>query len=269
MKTITSKKKLIKIIKNQKNLGFIPTMGALHDGHISLINKSMSQCDKTIVSIFINKAQFNRKNDYKFYPRVMKKDISILKKLKIDYLYVPTIKQIYFNGPNRNIKISALENKLCGKNRPGHFKAVVDVIDRFIKLIKPKKIYLGKKDMQQLIIIEHFIKLNKIKTKVVGCKTIREKNGIACSSRNFILSSEDKIIASKIYQLLRKKKKKIIKNNFLLNKIRKTIIKFGVKKIDYLKILDVNNLLGLFSKNKKYRIFIAYYIKSTRLIDNI
>ena len=269
MKTITSKNKLVKIIKNQKNLGFVPTMGALHDGHLSLIKKSMSQCDKTIVSIFINKAQFNRSNDYQSYPRVMKKDMSILKKLKIDYLYVPTIKQIYLNGPNRNIKISAFENKLCGKNRPGHFKAVVDVIDRFIKLIKPKRIYLGEKDMQQLKIIEHFIKSNKIKTKVVGCKTIREKNGIACSSRNFILSSEDKIIASKIYQLLRKKKKKIIKNNFLLNKIRKTIIKFGVKKIDYITILDVNNLLGVFSKNKKYRIFIAYYIKSTRLIDNI
>jgi len=269
MKTITSKNKLKKIIQSQKSLGFVPTMGALHNGHISLINKSMLQCSKTIVSIFINKAQFNRNNDYHSYPRVMKKDISILKKLKIDYLYIPTEKQIYPDGVNRNIKISSFQNALCGKNRPGHFKAVVDVIDRFIKLIKPKKIYLGEKDMQQLKIIEHFIKSNKIKTKVVGCRTVREKNGIAFSSRNFLLSSNDKIIASKIYQLIRKKKKQAIKNRIFLRKIKRKIIKFGIKKIDYIKILDVNNLLDLNSKKKKYRIFVAYYIKSTRLIDNI
>ena len=132
-------------------------MGAIHIGHISLIKKSISQCNKTIVTIFINKPQFNRKSDYKKYPRVIKKDISIIKKLKVDYLFLPKVNQIYPDGPNKNIKISALGKKLCGKFRPKHFEAVVDVIDRFIKIINPKKIYFGEKDMQQLKIIQEFM----------------------------------------------------------------------------------------------------------------
>ena len=268
MKKISNKKSLVKILNNEKSLGFVPTMGGLHSGHKSLIKKSILQCNKTIVSIFINKHQFNKKNDYLYYPRRIKKDISILRKLKVDYLYLPNIKQIYPSGPNRKIKISSFEYKLCGKNRPGHFRGVVDVIDRFIKLIKPKNIYMGEKDMQQLEIIKHFLKVNKIKTKVIGCKTVREKNGVACSSRNFNLSSENKLLASRVYKILKKYKKKMIKNRLYLTIFKKKIIKFGVNKVDYLKILDINNFLGELKKKKKYKIFIAYYIGSIRLIDN-
>ena len=146
MKIILNKNKLLRLIKAKKNLGFVPTMGGIHFGHISLIKKSISQCDMTIVSIFINKPQFNRKKDFKMYPRVLSKDIAILKKLKIDFLYLPSVKQIYPKGVNKKIKISSFSKKLCGKFRPGHFKAVVDVIDRFIKIIRPQKIYLGEKD---------------------------------------------------------------------------------------------------------------------------
>jgi len=198
MKIITTKKQLTKFVLMQKNLGFVPTMGAIHVGHISLINKSIKQSNKTIVTIFINKPQFNKKNDFLKYPRMLNKDISILQKLKVDYLYLPSNNEIYPDGLNSNIKISTFEKKLCGKRRPGHFKAVVDVIDRFIKIIRPSKIYLGEKDMQQLKIIEHFVSKNYSNIKVVGCKTIREKNGIACSSRNFLLSLNEKKIASKI-----------------------------------------------------------------------
>ena len=157
MKIISNKKKLAEFVDNEKNLGFVPTMGAIHSGHASLINKSIASCSKTIVSIFINKPQFNKKIDYKKYPRKRIKDILALRKLKIDYLYLPTSKQIYPSGHNKNIKISSFSKKLCGKNRPGHFKAVVDVVQRFIKIIKPAKIFLGEKDMQQLKIIDHFI----------------------------------------------------------------------------------------------------------------
>ena len=134
MKIFFSKKKLIKFIQNEKNLGFVPTMGAIHLGHISLIKRSISDCSKTIVSIFINKAQFNRNEDFKKYPRVLKKDISILRKQKIDYLYIPKNNQIYPDKKKKNIKINPLGKKLCGKFRPGHFQAVVDVIDRFLKI---------------------------------------------------------------------------------------------------------------------------------------
>jgi pantoate--beta-alanine ligase len=269
MKIILSKKKLIQILKEEENLGFVPTMGGIHKAHIYIIKKSISLCKKTIVTIFVNKPQFNETTDYKKYPRNIKKDISILRKSKVDYLYLPTTKQIYPSGPNRNIKISSFGKRLCGKSRPGHFKAVVDVIDRFIKIINPNKIFLGEKDMQQLKIIEEFINKNQIKTKVIRCKTIREKNGVACSSRNFLLSKNDFIIASKVYELLYKSKKLLIMKKNILKKVKNKIFQFGVKKIDYIELIDINKQTRPFKKNKKYKLFVAYYLGSTRLIDNI
>ena len=269
MKIISSKKKLIKIIQNEKNLGFIPTMGAIHKAHIIMVKKCNRICNKSIVTIFINQPQFNRKSDYKNYPRVLKKDISLLRKHGVNYLYLPTARQIYPIKPNKKIQINALSKKLCGKFRPGHFEAVVDVIDRFLKIIKPSKIFLGEKDMQQLKIIEDFIKKNKIKTRVISCETIREKNGLAYSSRNSLLSQKAKKIASNIYQLLIKNKQNLIKRKIFLKLIKNEILKLGARKIDYIKILNVNKLIRPYKKKKKYKIFIAYYLNSTRLIDNI
>ena len=269
MKIFFNKKKLIRTIQHEKNLGFVPTMGAIHKAHICILKKSISLCNKTIVTIFVNKPQFNKIADYKKYPRNIKKDIFILRKYKVDYLYLPTTKQIYPSGSNKKIKISSFSKKLCGKFRPGHFEGVTDVIDRFIKVIKPSKIFLGKKDMQQLKIIEEYIHENKINTKVVGCKTVREENGIACSSRNFLLSANDFIIASRVYKLLYKSKKLLIMKKNILKKIKNKIFQFGVKKIDYIKLIDINKQTRPFKKNKKYKLFIAYYLGSTRLIDNI
>ena len=269
MKIISSKSKLIEFTHYEKNLGLVPTMGTIHQGHISLIKKCISQCEKTIVSIFINKPQFNKKSDFRKYPRLLKKDISILKKFKIDYLYLPSVNQIYPNGRNKNIKISSFRKKLCGKFRPGHFEAVVDVIDRFIEIIKPRNIYFGEKDMQQLKIIEHFVKKNHPKTKVIGCKTIRDKNGVALSSRNFLLSIKEKQIASKIYKLINNNRQNLIKEKLSLVSIKRKIFMLGVRKIDYVKILDINKLTKPYKRNNKYKIFVAYYLGSTRLIDNI
>ena len=269
MKIFLNKTKLLNCINSEKNLGFVPTMGAIHLGHVSLIKNSIYQCNKTIVSIFINKQQFNKRDDFVRYPRILKRDISILRKLKVDYLYLPTTKQIYPKGPNKKIKISSFKKKLCGKFRPGHFEAVVDVVHRFLKIIKPRKLFLGKKDLQQLMILEEFINKNKITTKVVPCNTIREKNGIACSSRNFLLSTKNKRIASKIYKVLRNNKKKLVIKKITLRMIKKEILKIGANKIDYMKILDINKQTLPFKKFKKYKLFIAYYLGTTRLIDNI
>ena len=188
---------------------------------------------------------------------------------KCTEVVVNTRSPINPSSTNKDIKINSLSNRLCGKFRPGHFKAVADVIDRFIKIIKPKNIYLGEKDMQQLKIIEDFIRVNKIKTKVIQCKTIREKNGIPYSSRNLLLTKKEKKIASNVYTILRENKKKLIKNKIILKKIKKKILLLGIKKIDYLEFLNVNNLIK--SKNKKniFKIFIAYYLGKIRLIDNI
>ena len=269
MKIILSKKKLIQILKKEKDLGFVPTMGAIHKAHIYILKKSISLCNKTIVTIFVNKPQFNKIADYKKYPRNLEKDITLLRKCKVDYLYLPSPKQVYPFGPDKKIKISPFSKKLCGKYRPGHFEAVVDVINRFIKIIKPNKIFLGEKDMQQLKIIEEFLNKNQIKTKVVRCKTVREKNGIACSSRNSLLTSNYIKIASNIYKLLYKNKKLLITKKSILKKIKNKIYRLGVKKIDYIELVDINKQTKPFKKNKKFKLFFAYYLGSTRLIDNI
>jgi len=269
MKIISNKIKLLKLIKNEKKIGFVPTMGAIHLGHLSLIDKSIKECKKTIVSIFINKSQFNKKSDYIKYPRILKKDIHKLKKTKADYLYLPSANQIYPNGRNKNIKISNFSKKLCGKFRPQHFESIVDVVDRFIRIIKPKRIYLGEKDMQQLKIIESFFIANNIKTKVIKCKTIREKNGIAYSSRNLLLNNNEKTIGSNIYKYILKNKNNIIKKKLSLKIVKKKIIQFGATNIDYVKIYDINKATKPYKAKSNFKVFIAYYLKSTRMIDNI
>ena len=269
MKIIFNKNKLKKIIQNEKNLGFIPTMGAIHKAHISMVKKCHKICNKSIMSIFINKPQFNKVSDFRKYPRILKKDIQLLKKNSVDYLYLPSAKQIYPNGPSKNIKISKLSKKLCGKFRPGHFEAVVDVIDRFLKIIQPSNIFLGEKDMQQLKVIEDYILKNYIKTKVVSCKTIRENNGVACSSRNALLSPNGKKIASKIYKYISLNKKNLLTKKIFLNQAKNKLLKFGANKIDYIEILNINKLAPPRKKKEKLKIFIAYYINSIRIIDNI
>ena len=269
MKIIRNKDKLSKFLYHEKNLGFVPTMGALHQGHISLIKKSIEFCEKTVVTIFVNKPQFHRKNDYQKYPRILKKDLIILKRLKVNYLYLPYDYEIYPNGPNKNIKINSFSKKLCGKFRPNHFNAVVDVVDRFIKIIKPRKIFLGEKDMQQLKIIDCYVKKFYKNIKIVPCKTIREKNGVAVSSRNILLTLKQKKTASKIYKLLIRSKKNLILKKDNLKFIKKKIKKIGASKIDYIEVLDINQIIKPYSKFKNYKIFIAYYLNSTRLIDNI
>ncbi len=269
MKILSKKTELLKLIKREKNIGFVPTMGAIHKGHVSLIKKSIKQCKKTIVSIFVNKPQFNKRSDYKKYPRNLKKDLSILKKLHINCIYTPKYKDLYPTGPNKKIEINSFSKLLCGKNRPGHFESVVDVIERFVKIIKPAKLYLGEKDMQQLILIKDYLRKHYKKVNVIGCKTIRETNGLAYSSRNLLLNKNEKKLAIRVVNLINKNKKKILNKNDTLYDLKKEIRSMGVKKIDYLKLININRNNLSSKKNKNYRIFISYYLGSTRLIDNI
>ena len=269
MKIIYQKEKLTKLINNEKNLGFVPTMGCIHKAHLYLIKKSKKLTKKTIVSIFVNRPQFNKKIDYSKYPKTIKKDIRLLRKLKIDFLYIPYEKDIYPKGPTKNIKISSFSKKLCGKFRPGHFKAVVDVIDRFIKIIKPKKIFMGEKDFQQLKIVEDFVYKNYENIFIVKCKTIREKNGIAMSSRNSLLSTKEKKIAGSIYKYLKKNKLNILNNSYNQSFVKKYIIKLGATKVDYVEILNTNKMNKHYFKKANKRIFVAYYLRYVRLIDNI
>ena len=198
MKIFKDKHTLQKEILKTKGISFVPTMGGLHEGHISLIKQSKKTKLKTLVSIFVNPKQFNKKSDFKSYPRNTKKDIKQLKKLKINYLYIPSYKDIYGFKPKEKVFLDKFSKKLCGRFRRGHFEGVLNVINRFIEIIKPKYIFLGKKDYQQLYLIKKHIKKRKIKSKIIECKTVRENNGIACSSRNLNLSKSQIIIASNV-----------------------------------------------------------------------
>ena len=271
MKIFKDKHTLQKEILKTKGISFVPTMGGLHEGHISLIKQSKKTKLKTLVSIFVNPKQFNKKSDFKSYPRNTKKDIKLLKKLKINYLYIPTFKDIYGFKPKKKVFLDKFSKKLCGKFRKGHFEGVLNVVNRFIEIIKPRYIFLGKKDYQQIYLIKKHIEIRNIRSKIIECNTIREKNGIACSSRNFSLNKDQMKIASNIFYYLSDIKKKI-KNNYSLfnvNKIKKDLIYLGATKIDYLENYNIRSFKKIKRPNKKFNLFFAYYIKNIRLIDNI
>lgn len=266
MKIFKNKKTLIKKLNGDQNLSFIPTMGALHKGHLSLIKKAKKKRFKTLVSVFINPKQFERKQDFKRYPKNLRKDIQILKKEKIDYLFIPKFKDIFSFKCQNKVFLSNFSNKLCGKFRTGHFKGVLEVVNRFLEIIKPKYIYLGVKDFQQLVLISEHIKKRRLKTKVISCKTIREKNGLAISSRNKLLKTNEKKIAIKTINFLKNRKKKIVLKD--INSITNRLLNFGVTKIDYIKIMDIKKLKYENKIKKNCNIFIAFSVNKIRLIDN-
>ena len=184
MKIFKNKKSLVNELLNKKNIAFVPTMGSIHKGHLSLIRRAKKVSKNVLVSIYINPKQFNSKSDFKRYPRNINKDIALLKKIKIKYLYLPCNNDIYSFKPKSPIYLDKFSKELCGKFRHKHFMGVINVINRFIEIIKPSSIFLGYKDFQQLALIKHHIIRNKISTKVISCPTIRSKGGIALSSRN-------------------------------------------------------------------------------------
>ena len=190
MKLIKQITDLNKAINKENELGFVPTMGGLHKGHEYLIKESKKKCKKTLVSIFVNPTQFNNKDDYNNYPRDLKKDLKILKGLKVDFVYLPTIRQIYKEKKLPKIILKKSQRILCAKFRKGHFEGVLNVLNRFVKLISPKIMFMGEKDYQQYILVKDFIK-QIYKTSVYPCKTIRDTNGVALSSRNVLLKKVD------------------------------------------------------------------------------
>ena len=268
MKIIRNISDLKKEIKKLSNLGFIPTMGGLHNGHISLIKESKKKCKKTLVSIYVNPKQFNKSKDFRTYPRNLNKDLKILKKLKVSLLFLPKTKDIFKKEYKRNI-LPKSQKKLCAKFRKGHFEGVLDIMDKFIKLINPKYIFMGEKDFQQLFLINKFI-TQKYNSKIYQCKTIRDKNFVALSTRNFLLDKTNLkkvgLIARNLFKFKQKLKKFKEINKYILNKKKELISKFGIK-IEYLEVLNEADLKVYRYKNK-FKLFIAYHIDKVRLIDN-
>ncbi len=271
MKILLNNTSLFESLRPFNDLGFVPTMGGIHKGHLSLIDKSKKLCKKTIVSIFVNPKQFNNKKDLRSYPRNIKKDLKILKKSKkVDFVYLPKFKDIYKDKKKPQITLLKKDKILCAKFRKGHFEGVLDVMNKLTKIINPQKIFMGEKDFQQLYLVKKQLE-RTYKTKVIPCKTIRDSNNVALSSRNLLLNKSSIVIAAKIYKKLVcikkniKNKKKI--SSFL--NLKKKELKNNYKiKIDYLELRNINNL-KISSTKQNSRLFIAYYLNNIRLIDNL
>ena len=260
--------KLNKKVNFKANIGFVPTMGSLHKGHISLIKESKKKCKMTLVSIFVNSSQFNNKKDFINYPRNLKKDIRILKNLKVDYLLIPNENEIYKSKNSRKINISNKDKILCAKYRKGHFEGVLAVINQFLINLKPKYIFLGQKDFQQAYLIKKFVK-KKFKIKIIVCKTLRNNQKLALSSRLNLLSKQEikkAEIATGIFYKFFKSLKKNLKLQNKINYIKNTANNYGIK-IDYLELRNKLNLSKKFNKSN-FKLFYAFYVGKVRLIDN-
>ena len=270
MKIILNSSILKKELKEIQNLGFVPTMGSIHKGHEYLIKRSKNDCKKTIVSIYVNPTQFNNSNDLKNYPKNTIKDLKILKKLKVDIVFMPKTQDIYRHKRIRKIALNKKDQILCAKHRKGHFEGVIDIMDRLTKLIMPNKIFMGEKDYQQYLLLKRFIE-KKYPSKIINCKTIRNNKSIPLSSRNLLLKSNSLNIAENIVKELRKIKKNIYKQKNLKNFLKeqsKNLIKNNKIKLEYLELRNLKNLKISNTVNNS-RLFIAYYIQKIRLIDNL
>ena len=260
--------------KNDK-IGFVPTMGALHNGHISLVKKALNENDLVVVSIFVNPTQFNNSADLKKYPRTPQEDISLLKSLKGEVIvYLPEVSDLYEGSVSaKKYNFGGLENEMEGKHRKGHFDGVGTILEKFFKIIKPHNAYFGEKDFQQLQIVKKLVAIEKLPVKIVGCPILREKNGLAMSSRNKRLSGKQFEEATLIYKTLKKVQEKFSSTSItdLNTLVAEQFLQNPNLKLEYFEIANEKTLKTVKRKNKgsKYRVFIAAFADEVRLIDNM
>ncbi|WP_298519721.1 pantoate--beta-alanine ligase [uncultured Kordia sp.] len=258
-----------------KSIGFVPTMGALHKGHLSLVRNAMTDNDIVFVSVFVNPTQFDNTTDLEKYPRTLEADVDLLKTLgKNIFVYAPSVEDIYNSDINaEKFSFDGLEFEMEGKFRTGHFDGVGTIVKRLFEIVTPHKAYFGEKDFQQLMIIKKLVSKYKLPVHVVGCEIFRETSGLAMSSRNQRLSEEARKESSFIYQTLLEAKKKFGTKSATQVKewVHKQFDKHPLLTLEYVEIANIKNLKTVKrkSKNETYRIFIAAFIENIRLIDNI
>ena len=259
---------------NKKIIGFVPTMGALHNGHLSLVERSISQNDFTLVSIFINPTQFNNDDDLKTYPSNIDKDLKLLTSISEKIIvFIPEQNELYSGDIKLDqFNFNGLDRYMEGEFRGNHFLGVATVVSKLFSLIKADYAYFGEKDFQQLRIIENLIKEKKFNIKLIRCETIRSKDGLALSSRNNKLNFSSKKIATNLFKALNFAKEKIdvLSTDEIEQKVFESLSNFKEIKLEYFVIADEKNLKPIKHKQaKRYRAFIAAYVSGVRLIDNI
>jgi len=261
-------------INKSKLIGFVPTMGALHKGHLSLIKRAQSENDIIVVSIFVNPTQFDKKEDLVTYPRTQQEDLDLLNSINCDVVFIPLTEEVYLEKvESQNFNFGGLEKVMEGSFRDGHFDGVGTVVKRLFEIVKPTNAYFGEKDFQQLQIIKKMVEIENIPINIIGCDIFREDDGLAMSSRNTRLNKKQRKDAPLIYQTLLKAQKLFPNNSIrdVKEMVKNTFKNNTNLKLEYFEITDIETLTPILSKNKniKYRGFIAVFADTVRLIDNI
>ncbi|MFH1281101.1 MAG: pantoate--beta-alanine ligase [Candidatus Omnitrophota bacterium] len=277
MRVISSLKKINKLLMELraqgKSIGFVPTMGALHSGHLSLIKQAQKENDFLVVSIFVNPAQFGPQEDLSKYPRPLKNDLLLCRKAKVDLVFLPDKKNMYPHGFATFVRVEKIGDILCGAARPGHFRGVATVVAKLLNIVVPHVIYFGQKDAQQVAIIKKMISDLNFFVKIKVMPTVREKSGLAMSSRNLYLSKEDAALAGVLREALNKAKALIRGGSSdyqgIILRMKKMIREKGPFGIDYISIVDLHNLNPVNKTSKGILVALAVRIDKVRLIDNV
>ncbi|MCQ4795189.1 pantoate--beta-alanine ligase [Anaerofustis stercorihominis] len=258
--------------KEGLSVGLVPTMGYLHEGHQSLIKKAVEENDRVVVSIFVNPMQFGENEDLETYPRDLNKDSKLCEETGADLIFNPEAQEMYEKGFCSYVDMNGLTTELCGKSRPIHFRGVMTVVTKLFNIVTPNKAYFGMKDAQQLCVIKRMVKDLNMDIDIVGCPIIREKDGLAKSSRNTYLSEEERNAALILYKTISLGKELLISGerdvSILLDKMKENISKEQLAKIDYVEAVDLETVEKIDKIQGKVLVAMAVYIGKTRLIDN-
>ena len=271
---IAELKKVIRKIKQEnQTIGFVPTMGYLHQGHISLIKAARQESDVVVISIFVNPIQFVPNEDLDRYPQDLNHDVEICKREKVDYIFYPSQKEMYPEGFETRVSVTELKKPLCGISRPTHFDGVTTVLAKLFNIIEPDNVYFGRKDAQQALIVKRMITDLNFPIKMHILPIVREKDGLAMSSRNKYLSEDERKSALSLYKSLQYAKNLIsageTNSKIIKSKIKKIIIKMPFTKIDYVEIVDYEKLKPTNKIHSNTLIALGVWVGKTRLIDNV
>ncbi len=275
VETIKQVRQIIALQKKRgKRIGFVPTMGALHQGHLSLIRLAKKHSDFVVVSIFVNPTQFGPKEDYKKYPRNLKKDAALCQSAGADLIFSPNVKEVYSKGFSTFINVEGLTQGLCGASRPGHFRGVATVVSKLLNIVQPDAAVFGQKDAQQLAVIRQMTKDLDLPIKIIGAPIVRERDGLAMSSRNAYLTLEERAEAPALYRALQLAVSMVKSGKREADSVKREMAKLLYRdaplgEIDYIEIVDNEALKPVKQVKKNTLIALAMNFPSARLIDNI
>lgn len=273
-KTIPQVRQWVKAQRQQgRKIGLVPTMGYLHEGHLTLMRRAKNSCDAVIISIFVNPTQFGPQEDYERYPRDLERDLRLAREVGVDAVFAPEVQEMYPPGYATYVEVEGLTEVLCGASRPGHFRGVATVVTKLFNIVQPDEAFFGLKDYQQAMVIKRMVKDLNIPVEIVTVPTVREEDGLALSSRNKYLTPEERRQALSLYRALKLGEELIRRGERRADKVReamtKEILSQPLARIDYVSVNDAETLKPLEEISGKVLLAVAVWIGSTRLIDNV